>query len=228
MQKSEEDFWLQPVLCEPGLWELSLRVQLLRKKMTNELNKARRILTKTICFFRSIKKELVHTEPGVSSVQHLWDELDVQLWVRPDPRHMCWESSSARIGPVPKPCSVWGAPASNQRIYTSQWVQCVGGQRRQTQRRMCGIHFCVWFPLCCLTQLEHTGIWQQSGRVGEKCTKNKRSCLEPGLPGSCQTLRLSEPLMFCKVQRAKHLSSTRGNSQETGPAPAFGGDHRLI
>lgn len=192
--------------------------------MTNELNKGRRLLTKTICFFRSIKKKDWSTqnpESALSSTCELnWMESDLI----PD---TCAESPAApESGRSLSP--VWGAPASNQRIYTSQWVQCVGGQRRQTQRRMCGIHFCVWFPLCCLTQLEHTGIWQQSGQAGEKCTKNKRSCLEPGLPGSCQTLRLSEPLMFCKVQRAKHLSSTRGNSQETGPAPAFGGDHRLI
>lgn len=43
-----------------------------------------------------------------------------------------------------------------------------------------------------------------------KMHENKRSCLEPTLPGSRQML--CEPLMFCKVRRAKHLKTRGGDT----------------
>lgn len=44
---------------------------------------------------------------------------------------------------------------------------------------------------------------QEEGKMHE----NKHSCLERRLPGFCQMLRLSDPVMFCKRRccRAKHL-----------------------
>lgn len=65
-----------------------------------------------------------------------------------------------------------------------------------------------------------------------KMHENKRCCLERRLPGSCQMLRLSGPLMFCKVQRAKHLK-TRGECTGDDANKSFwtergGGDHRVI
>lgn len=57
--------------------------------------------------------------------------------------------------------------------------------------------------------------------------ENKHSCLERRLPGFCQMLRLSDPLMFCKCRccRAKHLKleeKQQENTQETTRTRSFG------
>lgn len=81
----------------------------------------------------------------------------------------------------------------------------------------------VWYSsLCCLNHLEHKSASDSNQDEEAEMHENKHSCLERRLPGFCQTLRLSDPLMFCKCRccRAKHLKWVGGRTtrEYTGDA----------
>lgn len=83
----------------------------------------------------------------------------------------------------------------------------------------------VFIPLCGSPSAVST-TWNtkasDSNQDEGKMHENKHSCLERRLPGFCQMLRLSDPLMFCKCRccRAKHLKlGGRTTREYTGDDP---------